>query len=62
MRFGNVDFEIKGKIAILTLDEPDKLNALSTDMRAGIVEGLKRVDTDEAIRVAILTGRGEKAF
>ena len=62
MRFGSVDFEIRGKIAILTLDEPDKLNALSAGMRAGIVEGLKRVDTDEAIHVAVITGRGDKAF
>jgi len=62
MRLGSVNYETKGKIAILTLDEPAKLNALSPGIREGIVEGLKRVDADHDIRVAIITGSGEKAF
>jgi enoyl-CoA hydratase/carnithine racemase len=62
MRLGSVNYETKGKIAILTLDEPAKLNALSPGIREGIVEGLKRVDADHEIRVAIITGSGEKAF
>jgi enoyl-CoA hydratase/carnithine racemase len=62
MRLGSVNYETKGKIAILTLDEPNKLNALSGGIREGILEGLKRADADDAIRVAILTGNGEKAF
>jgi enoyl-CoA hydratase len=62
MRLGSVNYETSGKIAILTLDEPGKLNALSSGIREGIVEGLKRVDGDDAIRVAIITGSGEKAF
>ena len=62
MRLGSVNYETKGKIAILTLDEPAKLNALSPGIREGIVEGLKRVDADDTIRVAIITGSGEKAF
>ena len=62
MRLGSVNYETKGRIAILTLDEPAKLNALSPGIREGIVEGLKRVDADHDIRVAIITGSGEKAF
>lgn len=62
MRLGSVNYETKGKVAILTLDEPGKLNALSAGIREGIVEGLKRVDADDAVRVAIITGNGEKAF
>jgi enoyl-CoA hydratase len=62
MRLGSVNYETKGKIAILTLDEPAKLNALSPGIREGIIEGLKRVDADDEIRVAIITGSGEKAF
>ena len=62
MRLGSVNYETKGKIAILTLDEPAKLNALSNGIREGIVEGLKRVDADHDIRVAVITGGGEKAF
>src|ERR1700688_5221455 len=62
MRLGSVNYESKGRIAILTLDEPAKLNALSPGIREGIVEGLKRVDADHDIRVAIITGSGDKAF
>jgi len=62
MRFGSVEYEVSGRIAVLTLDEPDRLNALSSAMRAGIVECLKKVDADDEIRVAVITGRGEKAF
>lgn len=62
MRLGSVNYETKGNVAILTLDEPTKLNALTTGIREGILEGLKRVDADDAVRVAIITGSGEKAF
>lgn len=62
MRFGSVNYETRGKIAILTLDEPTKLNALSLGIRSGILEGLKKADTDPAIRVVIITGSGDKAF
>ena len=62
MRIGSVNYETRGKVAILTLDEPGKLNALSPGIREGIIEGLKKVDADDAIRVAIITGSGDKAF
>ncbi|WP_429619535.1 enoyl-CoA hydratase/isomerase family protein, partial [Staphylococcus aureus] len=61
-RLGSVNYETKGKIAILTLDEPGKLNALSTGIREGILDGLKKVDADDNVRVAIITGNGDKAF
>jgi enoyl-CoA hydratase len=57
-----VNYEVRGKIAVLTLDEPGKLNALTVGIRQGILDGLKRADDDEAIRVIIITGNGGKAF
>jgi enoyl-CoA hydratase/carnithine racemase len=62
MRLGSVNYETRGKVAILTLDEPAKLNALSAGIRSGILEGLKKADADDAIRVAVITGSGDKAF
>jgi enoyl-CoA hydratase/carnithine racemase len=62
MRLGSVNYEVRGSVAILTLDEPDKLNALTIGIRAGILDGLKRADKDEAVRAIILTGSGGKAF
>jgi enoyl-CoA hydratase len=62
MRFGSVNYETRGKVALLTLDEPQKLNALSSGIRQGILEGLKQADEDDNIRVAVITGNGDKAF
>ncbi|MBJ7403195.1 MAG: enoyl-CoA hydratase/isomerase family protein [Bradyrhizobium sp.] len=62
MRFGSVNYETRGKVALLTLDEPQKLNALSPGIRQGILEGLKQADADDNIRVAVITGNGDKAF
>jgi len=62
MRLGSVNYEVLGRVAILTLDEPDKLNALTIGIRAGILDGLQRADDDEAVRAIILTGSGGKAF
>lgn len=62
MRLGSVNYETKGKIAILTLDDPGNLNALSTGIRDGILDGLQKVNEEDNIRVAIITGNGDKAF
>ena len=62
MRLGSVNYETHGRVAILTLDEPKKLNALTAGIREGILAGLKKADDDDDIRVAVITGSGEKAF
>ena len=45
-------------IAIVTLDRPDRLNALGAQMRAEFDEALIRAERDEAVRVVIVTGAG----
>lgn len=62
MRLGNVNYEVRGRVAVLTLDDPKKLNALSSGMREGILAGLRTADEDDAVRVTVITGSGEKAF
>lgn len=62
MKLGSVEFEKKGKVAIITLDEPSKLNALSTGIRQGVLESLAKIEADDEIRVGIITGRGDKSF
>lgn len=62
MRIGSVEFEKKGRIAYITLDEPSKLNALSAGIREGVTESLAKIEADDEIRVGIITGRGDKAF
>jgi enoyl-CoA hydratase len=49
-------------VAVITLNRPDARNALGKDIRAGLFAAWDRFERDPALRVAILTGSGEKAF
>ena len=48
-------------VATVTLNRPDKLNALSEEMYHGIAEQCRALDADDGVRVIILTGAG-RAF
>ena len=49
-------------IAVITLNRPEARNALGKDIRAGLFAAWDRFERDPTLRVAILTGSGEKAF
>lgn len=49
-------------IAVITINRPDTRNALSHEVRQGLFAAWDRFERDPALRVAILTGAGEKAF
>ena len=55
-------FEIDDGIALITLNRPDKLNALNYDLIDRLMAVLDTIETDAAIRAVILTGAGERAF
>ena len=52
----------EGNIAILTFDIPEKLNALGPDAHEDMHDFLDFVESENEIRVAIITGAGEKSF
>jgi len=54
--------EVADGIAIVTINRPDKLNALNTAVRQAFIATLGRLEADPSVRVAIVTGAGEKAF
>lgn len=54
--------DTRDAIATLTLNRPDKLNALSYALIDRLLELLDLIETEEAIRVVILTGAGDRAF
>ena len=54
--------EIDGRVATITINRPDKLNALNIATRAGLIEALVTLQENDEVRVAILTGAGEKSF
>ena len=49
-------------IAVVTLNRPDKLNALNEAVRQQLMEVVDALATDDRVKVAILHGAGEKAF
>lgn len=56
---GNVsDMTVDGHTAVITLNRPDRLNALSAELRDELTEALTVVRENDGIRVAILTGAG----
>ena len=58
-----VRYDVTGDgIAILTIDRPEQRNALSREVRDGLRAAWARFDADDAARIAILTGAGDKAF
>ena len=56
-----VDLEVSDHIALITLNRPDALNAFNAEMRREMAELWQRIETDDDIRVGIVTGAG-KAF
>jgi enoyl-CoA hydratase len=55
-------YEKKENIAIITLNRPEALNALSSEVNLKLAELFEKADADAEVRVVILTGAGEKAF
>ncbi len=55
------DGEVAG-VALVTLDRPEALNALSFGLLAELVEVLEALDTDGTVLAIVLTGAGERAF
>lgn len=49
-------------VALVTLNRPEAMNALSRALRAAIAETFEALDRDESVRAVVLTGAGERAF
>jgi enoyl-CoA hydratase len=57
-----VRYEVRGPAAWLVIDREERRNALSPDVIDGLVEGLAGAGGDDAVRVVVLTGAGDRAF
>jgi len=62
MNFENILFEKKGAIAYVTVNRPKVLNALNMATMEELRAAFTDIKDDAGIRVAIMTGSGEKAF
>lgn len=58
----DVLFEVDGHIAVITLNRPQKLNAVTPEMADAIVAAVRQCNDSDTVRCVIVTGAGEKAF
>ncbi len=54
--------EKRDRVAILTINRSDKLNALNSKVHTEGVAALEELRRDDSVRVVVITGAGEKAF
>ena len=60
--YKHIQFEERNSVGVITLDRPDALNALSTDLMQDIITAMKSAQKSKDVRVIVITGGGEKAF
>ncbi len=62
MALENILTEIKNEVLVITINRPDKLNALNKQTLEELHETLVNAENDKSIRALIITGSGTKAF
>lgn len=60
--YNTLTYEKKDNIGILTINRPDKLNAISHELTTELQQLFDEIEDDDELRVLIITGAGEKAF
>ena len=58
----SIDVDVTDGIATITINRPERMNAMDAEHYKGLSQAWMRVRDDAAIRVAIITGAGEKSF
>ncbi len=62
MAFRNLTTADRAAVRTITVNRPDKLNALNQETIAELTLAFRQAAQDDAIRVVVLAGAGEKAF
>lgn len=62
MTFETIEFKAIEQTALITLNRPDKLNALNRQLLVDLKSCLEAVQADSSFRSVVITGSGEKAF
>jgi len=58
MSYETIRYEVADGIATITLSRPEKMNALTSQMRIELIDAFDRVDADDAVRCVVMTGDG----
>lgn len=56
--FQQIDYAVADRVATITLDRPDRLNAFTGTMMRELIEAFDRTDADDEVRAVVVTGRG----
>jgi enoyl-CoA hydratase/carnithine racemase len=59
VNYNLINLQVQSGIATLTLNRPEKRNAMSDDMRSEFIHALEHVAAEKAIRALVLTGAGK---
>src|SRR5580698_1030166 len=62
MSYEAILYETRGPVAIITLNKPERLNAIGNALREEVHAAVEAAGKDDAIRAAIITGAGERGF
>lgn len=62
MSYEHILFQVNDGVALVTLNRPEQLNAWTATMSAELSDALTRCQNDDAVRVVVITGAGDRAF
>src|SRR6185436_619433 len=62
MAYEHILVDVEDGVAIITLNRPEKLNAMNRKLSKELHHAVKQTETDDAIGCIVITGAGEKAF
>jgi enoyl-CoA hydratase len=62
MAYANIAVEREGRVALVILQRPEKLNAMDEATKREVLEALGALAADDGVGVVVFTGAGEKAF
>src|SRR5688572_20743770 len=62
MAYEHILFDVEDGVAVLTLNRPEKLNAMNRKLGEELHHAVKQADADEAIGCIVITGAGDRAF
>ena len=58
MSYSSIRYEVEGRVVTITLDRPDRLNAIDERMPGELRDAVERADGDDSVHVIVVTGAG----
>lgn len=62
MEWKDILFEVSDGVALITVNRPEQMNAMTNSLRQELIEAFRLINESNDIKAVILTGKGDKAF